>query len=108
MVALDFCDIVGTAQHSLTSGTDNNNNVYNRQWLRNVFTDPTTGVLEQEEECISPEQTEEPWVAEGAVCVSFDDAAAAPPSDSGRVSGGGTSIAVATIVAHVLVALVSL
>jgi hypothetical protein len=96
--------MVGTASHSIPVGA---NNAYERQWLRNVLTDPPTGGF-LEEKCNAPDQIDEPLVVEGAACVRFD---AAPQSDSGVVSrGGGTAIAFAIVVftasvAHVLQAL---
>ena len=79
---MDFCDIVGNA--GVTG------KAHERQWLRNVFTDPM-GVLE---ECNAPDQLEEPWVAEGGMCVPFDDG---PKSEGSGLVSGGTANAMAVI-----------
>jgi hypothetical protein len=84
-VALDFCDMVGTASNSVTG------EAHKRQWLRNVFTDPI-GSLPA---CNVPDEIDEPYVADGAECVPLDASAeenaqggAQTPADSAENTEG--------------------
>lgn len=89
IVALDFCDMVGTSSNTGTGGP------HERQWLRNVFNGEPVGSLP---ECKVPDDISKPYVAEGAQCELLEDA----------VSGGEklfhATVAVACVVTMALFA----
>jgi hypothetical protein len=62
MVALDFCEMVGTASNSGTGGE------HTRVWLRNLFTEPIGSLPE----CNVPDGIDEPYVAKGAECYPLE------------------------------------
>jgi hypothetical protein len=65
VVALDFCDMVGTASNSGTG------EAHKRQWIRNVFTEPIGSLPE----CMVPDDIDKPYLAEGAACMSLNTSA---------------------------------
>jgi len=60
IVALDFCDLVGTGVPG---------SVHKRQWFRNIFTEPIGTVGE----CNIPDEINEPYVPKGAQCTPIAD-----------------------------------
>ncbi|CAB9510509.1 expressed unknown protein [Seminavis robusta] len=80
VVALDFCDIVGTASNSGTGGA------HTRQWLRNVFNGEPIGSLP---ECDVRDGIDEPFVAVGAECTPLEESAAS--TNTAAEDAGGDS-----------------
>ncbi|CAB9510510.1 expressed unknown protein [Seminavis robusta] len=92
VVALDFCDVVGTASNTGTG------EAHTRRWLRNVLKEPM-GSLPA---CNVPDDIDEPYVAIGAACSPLEEASASTNTaaddnrevsgeDNNDVSGGGNS-----------------
>lgn len=87
VVALDFCDMVGTASNSGTG------EAHKRQWIRNVYTEP----IGSHPECNVPDEIGVPYEAEGAKCVPLDTSAVdntegggvQKPNDAAETTDGG-------------------
>ena len=72
VVALDFCDMVGT------SSTTASGESHTRQWLRNVYTEPVGSLPE----CKVPQELDKPYVPEGASCTLIDEPSSAAAATS--------------------------
>ena len=78
IVALDFCDVVGTASNTGTG------ELHKRVWLRNIYTEPIGSLPE----CRVPDEIDEPYVAKGAECSLLGEPSGSTPME-GENNGGG-------------------